>query len=281
MGKNIQVVYMWKTQVKTFRKTCLKMVLRRILNTILKKKVMLMKKRSFSTIKLQLELLLLRSISPPGLENSLKFFKLRFTTLLAGVVREEQGKQVAEGLYKDLSRNENGTALPEAPHEDEGSLRGLDDDLHLSKEEDSKALGNGYDVPNIIWDPGLESLGMRLFPEAGYVGPAGMVMTLYLKGGEVGPAGLRKLLLLRAGMVMTLFPQDGVAGLAKEVTTLSLKAGNSEAEKKTKNYPMGGNAKDSLIIYSTVLAFIKKPEIEGEWVSGLWNLIYQNPCHSS
>ena len=50
----------------------------------------------------------------------------------------------------------------------------------------------------------------------------------------MGPAGMRKLLLFRAGMVLTLFPQDGVTGLAKEVMILSLKAGNSEAEKKTK-----------------------------------------------
>ena len=55
---------------------------------------------------------------------------------------------------------------------------------------------------------------------------------------------MRKLLLFRAGMVLTLFPQDGVTGLAKEVMILSLKAGNSEAEQKSKNFPICGNAKN-------------------------------------
>ena len=49
-------------------------------------------------------------------------------------------------MNKDIFRIENDTALPVAAHEDEVSLRGLDDNLHLSKEEekqeDSKAPGN-------------------------------------------------------------------------------------------------------------------------------------------
>ena len=62
------------------------------------------------------------------------------------------------GVFKDICRDENDTVFPEAAHEDNGSPRGLNGNLHLLKaeeqQEDSKAPGNGCDVPKIIWDPG-------------------------------------------------------------------------------------------------------------------------------